>query len=661
MVRTLFFWFLIAVSACASLPAQTFSLDNATMRMVSLDGLWRFHAGDDPDGKKGWAAPGFDDSSWALVRSDQSWPAQGLPVAGGSFWYRTKLLVPAGSSTLSLYMPAIHVSYQVFADGKLVGTMGEMPPRPRATQIVAGVFPVSPASSQAHVVTLAIRAWRYPVWNSFYKSGLEPGMLAGDTRLIQQSLLLKTRDLFWHSTGTIFLTLLEILAAIAALVLFRVRKREKEYLWFGVAMVLSAVNDSITTHRVFHTSAMLPFNLLQSILGYAILFAFISFYRHLMKADRDWSYWCTTTCLWAAMAINVAGFTPWALSKPNWMPFFWFPAVLLLQVPFYFWILNLLIRKAIQGRADALLLLLSNAPGLLGLYAAFVHYVAKPALGWNLGAMDWYSNTTQWPFPASVDNFGSFLLMLTMFGILVYRFTRTSLEEEEHKHEIEAARIVQQVLIPDAIPAVPGFTVQSVYKPAGQVGGDFFQIIPMKGGGVLIVIGDVSGKGMPAAMTVSLLVGTLRTLAHYTQSPGEILAAMNQRMMGRSNGGFTTCLVLRADPDGTLIVANAGHLPPYRNGEELAAPSGLPLGMIADGSYEEKRYDLADGDRLTLVSDGVVEARNAKGELLGFERTTGLTTKRAEEIADAAEHWGQQDDITVLTVARVPKLEAIPA
>src|SRR5580698_2968988 len=99
--------------------------------------------------------------------------------------------------------------------------------------------------------------------------------------------------------------------------------------------------------------------------------------------------------------------------------------------------------------------------------------------------------------------------------------------------ELEAGRVVQQVLIPEEIPTVEGFEIQSVYKPYGEVGGDFFQVLPVKSGhgGVLVIIGDVSGKGMPAAMTVSLLVGTVRTLAHYTQGPGEILAAMNQRML----------------------------------------------------------------------------------------------------------------------------------
>jgi hypothetical protein len=217
--------------------------------------------------------------------------------------------------------------------------------------------------------------------------------------------------------------------------------------------------------------------------------------------------------------------------------------------------------------------------------------------------------------------------------------------------ELEAARAVQQLLIPDEIPSVPGFKIESVYRPAGQVGGDFFQILPLTGGGALVVIGDVSGKGMPAAMTVSLLVGTLRTLAHYTASPGEILAAMNRRMLVRSKDGFTTCLVLRADPDGTLTMANAGHLPPYRNGEELAIESGLPLGLQAQSTYEEAKVELEPGDQITLLTDGVVEARSTTGELFGFARAQTLSRKSAEQILQAALAFGQEDDITVVTLA----------
>lgn len=217
--------------------------------------------------------------------------------------------------------------------------------------------------------------------------------------------------------------------------------------------------------------------------------------------------------------------------------------------------------------------------------------------------------------------------------------------------ELEAARAVQQVLIPDEIPSVPGFKIESVYRPAGQVGGDFFQILPMPSGGALIVIGDVSGKGMPAAMTVSLLVGTFRTLAHYTAGPGEILAAMNRRMLVRSKDGFTTCLVLRADPDGTLTMANAGHIPPYCNGEELAVVSGFPLGLVAQSTYEEARVELEPGAQITLLTDGVVEARSTSGELFGFPRAQILSRKSAEQILQAATAFGQEDDITVVTLA----------
>lgn len=110
-----------------------------------------------------------------------------------------------------------------------------------------------------------------------------------------------------------------------------------------------------------------------------------------------------------------------------------------------------------------------------------------------------------------------------------------------------------------------------------------------------------------------------------------------------------------------MVSANAGHLPPYRNGEELAVPNGLPLGIIAETNYEERRYELASGDRLTIITDGVIEARNPKGELLGFDRMAGLIKRSAEEIAEAAQRWGQEDDVTVLTIKRAAKLEKVPA
>jgi hypothetical protein len=217
--------------------------------------------------------------------------------------------------------------------------------------------------------------------------------------------------------------------------------------------------------------------------------------------------------------------------------------------------------------------------------------------------------------------------------------------------ELAAARAVQEVLIPDEVPNLPGFRIESAYRPAGEAGGDFFQTLPTPGGGALIAIGDVSGKGMPAAMTVALLVGTFRTLAHFIASPGEILAEMNRTMLVRSKGGFTTCLVMRADADGGLTVANAGHLAPYCNGEELATENGLPLGLDAQSTYEEAKFELRSGAQVTLLTDGVVEARSTTGELFGFARAQAWSGKSAAQILEAARAFGQEDDITIVTVA----------
>ena len=176
-----------------------------------------------------------------------------------------------------------------------------------------------------------------------------------------------------------------------------------------------------------------------------------------------------------------------------------------------------------------------------------------------------------------------------------------------------------------------------------------------------MIIGDVSGKGLPAAMTVALLVGAVQTLAGTTDSPGEILAAMNHRMLSRSHGGFTTCLVLRADLDGTLTIANAGHIAPYLAGQELPLNNGLPLGISADATYAESTFQLMTGQQLTLLTDGVVEARDKTGALFGFEATAALSTESASQIVRTVELFGQEDDITVLALIRGADLDLATA
>jgi serine phosphatase RsbU (regulator of sigma subunit) len=216
--------------------------------------------------------------------------------------------------------------------------------------------------------------------------------------------------------------------------------------------------------------------------------------------------------------------------------------------------------------------------------------------------------------------------------------------------EFEAARQVQQVLLPDPKDQCPGFHVESIYWPAEQVGGDFFQQIADGNGGITIVVGDVSGKGLPAAMIVSVMVGAIRAELAHGADPAALLASLNDRVMGRSHGGFVTCLAAHLSGEGLLTIANAGHLPPYLNGEEVAAPGSLPLGLLDKAQHEALTVPLAPGDSLTFVSDGVVEAQSRTGELFGFDRTRALSKQSAETIARAAKDHGQQDDITVVTI-----------
>jgi phosphoserine phosphatase RsbU/P len=186
------------------------------------------------------------------------------------------------------------------------------------------------------------------------------------------------------------------------------------------------------------------------------------------------------------------------------------------------------------------------------------------------------------------------------------------------------------------------------------VGGDFYQIFPDGDGPGLLVIGDVSGKGLQAAMKGTLALGALRAFASEKPGPAALLGRLNRELCSMGSEGFITSLVAGLAPDGVLTLANAGHLAPYRNGEEIAVEPGLPLGVTADSQYAERTVKLSPGDSLTFLSDGVVEAQNASGELFGFDRTQQISQLPADLIAEAAHSFGQRDDITVLTLRYAP-------
>ena len=258
-------------------------------------------------------------------------------------------------------------------------------------------------------------------------------------------------------------------------------------------------------------------------------------------------------------------------------------------------------------------------------------------------------------------------LTITFMGaatlvIFVRDLIRDRREKQRLAAEIEAGRAVQQLLIPETATATfPGFHIQSVYRPMSEVGGDFFQVFGLDNRDVLIVIGDVSGKGLAAALTVSLLLGALQAVIDENPAPSHILTALNRTLSGRNRGGFTTCLVLRASSEGKLVVANAGHLAPYLAGAEMQLESGLPLGISADATYTETEHQFGPEDQLTMITDGVVEARGKMGELFGFARTATHSRENAESLAHVAQDFGQEDDITVLTLRRCERTDETQA
>jgi Stage II sporulation protein E (SpoIIE) len=645
--------------ACAGAArAQAVDFQKERQPLVEIHDLWRFHTGDDPGGKLGWADPGFDDSGWKLLRSDQPLAAQGYAGYSGMAWYRFRVLLPANHSAMAIHIPEIGTSYQVFAGGQLIGQFGGLPPHERVywspdgwasqTPALGQIIPIPTGDADGNgALVIAIRVWQWRDWASVYKPVFEAFSI-GDASLINDLRQQKWNYEFWSLSSRNAQLLVYLLAALAGLGLFLLRSGEGEYLWFAAFEMFSAAICALKIYPAFHPSWFQGFEALEGVLTFLWGLCLSMFFMTLLKEHRGRLFW---SMICSAILVPLM-FVPVVMQWMNAVV--WIPVVYLSFLPFIACQLLLLTLAARRGNLDARLLL-----GPFGLqYGAILGgglLFGMQAFG--LGGSSIAFLAEKWdklfrlPFPISVEDVADFFCQVSILAILVLRFARTRRDEERMVSELESARVVQQVLVPADIPAIPGVHIESVYKPAGQVGGDFFQIIPTKDGGVLVAIGDVSGKGMPAAMTVSLLVGTLRTLAHYSQSPGEILAAMNQRMLARSHGGFTTCLVLRCDADGRLTIANAGHIAPYLVGKELPLENGLPLGLAAESAYAESTFQLRTGEQLTLLTDGVVEARDKAGDLFGFERSAALSTQPAEAIANAAVAFGQDDDITALTLS----------
>jgi serine phosphatase RsbU (regulator of sigma subunit) len=243
-------------------------------------------------------------------------------------------------------------------------------------------------------------------------------------------------------------------------------------------------------------------------------------------------------------------------------------------------------------------------------------------------------------------------LVVALLFLLFREQQQTAQERAILAGEMLAAQRVQSMLAPVVLDAMPGCRIEVAFLPAREVGGDFYACRLLSDNRQRILIGDVSGKGAAAAMTAAVLLGAAQQ--RDSDSPAALLQHLNRAMTDMRLGGFATCLCAEISSGGSLVLANAGHLAPYRNGEELQIESGLPLGIGAFAEYSETTLRLQPGDQLTFVSDGVVEAQSATRELFGFDRTGKISSQSAKDIATAAQAFGQEDDITVLTLSFAP-------
>jgi hypothetical protein len=635
--------------ACAGANAQAFSMQSGREAVISLTGLWRFRTGDDP----AWARPGFDDSHWPLVRSDESWTEQGYPAFNGYAWYRFKIEMPGDGKPVGLLLPGIVNGYELYIDGQLIGSEGSAgSTRDPVFSSLSKAFRLPPGSAGPHVVNIALRVWAYRPIAVWYGSGpVGTGGEAGDPAILATRHRQELSALSLNFVNEFCFALVSALVGLAILALFLLHPGDKEYLWFSI--LLLGLSVSLALHIVLNLG-QIPFSLwrfLSLMCDAASQIAALQFFAIILCSPKSFFWW--TACI-AAAAIPLTT----ALIYFQWTSVgisYAIEAALL--VPAYCWIITKLTVGVIRRDAAARLLIV---PVVLYYGAELIDLIAR--IVWQLGGSRNHFSADRmlftYPFPITLVDGINYVYILALLIFLVRRFSLARKEEERLASEFEAAKTIQALLIPAVPPKTPGFDVESVYLPASEVGGDFFQVLPAEDGSLLIVVGDVSGKGLKAAMTVSTIVGGLRNCRE--RKPADVLARLNGVLFGHVSG-FVTCAAALITLDGHVTLSNAGHIAPYRNGNEMAVGNSLPLGLVAETGYEETHGHLAPGDRLTFVSDGVVEAKNERREIFGFDRTRMISNQPAHMISEQAKRFGQEDDISVVSVKRNPAFEAVSA
>lgn len=678
---TLMMWPLVALPISAQ-PAPDLSANNTVaspspvaqvtlgQAAVALNGPWKFHTGDN----LAWADPNFDDATWQdyTIDAKQSalsvaqwlqlaalpgWQRHGHPGYSGYAWYRIRLETPPEARSLALVMPQhFDDGYEVYVNGQKIGRLGKLDPVRAVYSERSKLFAIpESAFAEYEPVTVAVRFWDsgYQGLPSLHNAtgGLRGVPVLGSyslLRLFQEGLTGQRWNTTWASWSIL---LMDGVVGVISLFLFFFSRSQREYVWAGICLLSWAVLLAVQTAGPQRELPLQVWAAMIAIADSIEFFALPLAAMYLLGVPR--TIWRRSSGLILAVVVVIQAVElgpAYGYLRPT-VALDRFNAVAL--PIFVFAVFLLLLAIAADGlRSLGRKAWLPLAPGLLFVCGVLVE-IRRPQPGL------WVPGTGSDPI-ASVFFLATPIVLLLIF---LQRFIAQQRETARLVDDMKQAQEVQQVLIPEALPQVAGLTIESEYRPAREVGGDFFQILPHPtDGSVLIVAGDVTGKGLQAGMLVALIVGVIRTTVEMSRDPLDVLQSLNRRLCGRGHA-HATCLALRIAADGSATLANAGHLPPYLNAKELPMEGALPLGMVESAEFSVMHFQLAPGDRLLLMSDGVAEAQDEKGQLFGFERIEELLRKpiTAAEVAAAAQNFGQEDDISVLSVTRIDALRTVHA
>ncbi|MBI4902939.1 MAG: serine/threonine-protein phosphatase [Acidobacteria bacterium] len=591
---------------------------------IDLKQGWRGSAGAGPEIFR----PDYDDSQWTPVDFTQPQRRQRR--------LRRTVDLPddANRAQLALTLGCFAFTYEVFVNGRRIAKVGDFDDASLTQLMRTRTFPIPadafvPGKTQTIVLSLGGGARASLFWRS-----AGPGLyLLTDRTLAPVGE--GARDLQLsrsQHTPTLILCVIGLMLCIPLLLAWIGERDRTELLWLcGYLAATSAYG-------------------LQAILLIA---------PDARPFTRDGFIWLQILTRYGALAMSTSfvvaalGFRlPW-VHAAIWLAWLW------LQLPFrlsqhfgYFTFatagLSLALVAASWTRAATARAPLGRHVFLLALSLSAVEQIASRIYPGAAGSGEY------------LLQFGSYfcssrhLMVLGVAAVMVtFLLQQTAAQRREQQRlagEMESARNAQRFLLGGGgTVRMGGCELDTVYEPAFEVGGDFHWTREEPDGALTVVVGDVSGKGLKAAMLVSVAIGILEN--ERSSSPAAILASLNAGVLRHAAGGFVTCCCVRIVAH-TVTVANAGHLAPYCQGAELNVEAGLPLGIVPDSTWAESSFRLAPGGQLTIVSDGVVEAENAQRELFGFDRTREISMKSAREIAAAAKAWGQNDDITVVTIRR---------